>query len=60
MRNRESINRKLETLEHVLINLQRIVNTNEPVSTYKIGIEKGQGLVEELRTMIEREPMTNE
>ena len=59
MRNRESINRKLETLEHVLINLQRIVNTNEPVSTYKIGIEKGQGLVEELRTMIEREPMTN-
>ena len=45
MRNRESINRKLETLEHVLINLQRIVNTNEPVSTYKIGIEKGQGFL---------------
>ena len=60
MINRELTYRKLETLEHVLINLQRIVNTNEPVSTYKIGIEKGQGLVEELRTMIEREPMTNE
>jgi len=60
MRNRELINRKLETLDHVLINLQRIVNTNEPISTYKIGIEKGQELVEELKTMIEREPMTNE
>tara|TARA_B110000977_G_scaffold151020_1_gene191573 strand:+ start:1274 stop:1456 length:183 start_codon:yes stop_codon:yes gene_type:complete len=59
MRNRELINRKLETLEHVLINLQRIVNTNEPVSAYKISIEKGQELVDELRTMIEREPMTN-
>lgn len=60
MRNRELINRKLETLDHVLINLQRIVNTNEPISTYKIGIEKGQELVEELKTMVEREPMTNE
>ena len=60
MTNRELINRKLETLDHVLINLQRIVNTNEPISTYKIGIEKGQELVEELKTMVEREPMTNE
>jgi len=60
MRNRELINRKLETLDHVLINLQRIVNTNEPISTYKIGIEKGQELVEELKTMVEREPMINE
>ena len=53
MRNRESINRKLETLDHVLINLQRIINTNEPVQTYKKGIEKGQNIVEDIRSMIE-------
>lgn len=60
MRNRETINRKLETLDHVLINLQRIISTNEPVQTYKKGIEKGQDIVEDIRSMIEREPMTNE
>ena len=54
------INRKLETLNHVLINLQRIVNTNEPIQTYKEGIEKGQDIIEEIRSMIEREPRVNE
>jgi len=60
MRNREMINRKLETLNHVLINLQRIVNTNEPIQTYKKSIEKGQDIIEEIRSMIEREPRVNE
>jgi hypothetical protein len=60
MRNRETINRKLETLDHVLINLQRIVNTNEPIQTYKKSIEKGQDIIEEIRSMIEREPRVNE
>ena len=60
MRNRELINRKLETLDHVLINLQRIVNTNEPLKTYKEGIEKGKDIIEEIRSMVEREPRVNE
>lgn len=60
MRNRELINRKLETLDHVLINLQRIVNTNEPLQTYKEGIEKGKNIIEEIRSMVEREPRVNE
>ena len=60
MRNREMINRKLETLDHVLINLQRIVNTQEPVESYKIGILKGQDIVEEIRSMIEREPNSHQ
>ena len=60
MRNREIINRKLETLDHVLINLQRIVNTQEPVESYKTGILKGQDIVEEIRSMIEREPNSHQ
>ena len=56
MRNRESIYRKLEKLDHILINLQRIVNTQEPIKNYKEAIEKGQDVVDEIRSMIEREP----
>ena len=56
MKNRETLNRKLEKLDHILINLQRIVNTQEPISTYKETIEKGQDVVDEIRSMIEREP----
>tara|TARA_R110002072_G_scaffold21533_7_gene76267 strand:+ start:162 stop:365 length:204 start_codon:yes stop_codon:yes gene_type:complete len=56
MKNRETINRKLEKLDHILINLQRIVNTQESLSTYKEVIGKGQDVVDEIRSMIEREP----
>ena len=56
MKNRETVNRKLEKLDHILINLQRIVSTQEPITTYKEAIEKGQDVVDEIRSMIEREP----
>mgnify|MGYP000002800365 CR=1 FL=1 len=56
MKNRETVYRKLEKLDHILINLQRIVNTQEPTKTYKETIEKGQDVLEEIRTIIEREP----
>jgi hypothetical protein len=57
MRNRDYINRKLEQLDHTLINLLRIVNTQEPIGTYKNSISKAQDIIEDLRTVIEREPM---
>ncbi len=56
MRNRELINRRLDTLEHTLINLQRIVNTQEPIDSYRANIVKAQGIVDEVKSMIEREP----
>jgi|TARA_R110000796_G_scaffold112533_1_gene224076 hypothetical protein len=59
MRNRELINRKLDQLDHTLINLQRIVNTQEPLSTYKEGIVKAQGIIEDLKSMVEREPQSS-
>tara|TARA_Y100000114_G_C11753180_1_gene325491 strand:- start:379 stop:582 length:204 start_codon:yes stop_codon:yes gene_type:complete len=58
MKNREFIYRKLESLEHTLINLQRIVNTQEPIETYKVNIGKALGTMEDIRTAIEREPRT--
>lgn len=58
MRNRDTINKKLEVLENTLINLQRIVNTQEPINIYKENIEKCHDLVGELKSMIEREPFS--
>ena len=56
MKNRETVNRKLEKLDHILINLQRIVNTQEPITTYKDNIEKAQTLLEEIQSFVSREP----
>jgi hypothetical protein len=60
MRNRELIYRRLEALDHTLINLQRIVNTQEPIESYRINITKTQGIAEDIKTMIEREPRSHE
>lgn len=57
MRNRNLINRKLEKLESTLITLRRIVNTQEPIEVYKINIGKALATVEELKDMVEMEPM---
>lgn len=59
MRNRNLINRKLENLESILTNLRRIVNTQEPIEVYKINVDKGLGLVDELKDMVEMEPMSS-
>ena len=56
MRNRELLYKKLETLDHTLINLQRIVNTQEPIESYRANIVKAQGVANDIRSMIEREP----
>jgi hypothetical protein len=60
MRNRELIYRRLEKLDHTLINLQRIVNTQEPIESYKLNIIKAQDIVEEVRSMVEREPRSHQ
>jgi len=57
MRNRNLIDRKLATLDSTLVTLESIVNTQQPIETYKLNIVKAQSLVEELRDMIEAEPM---
>jgi len=60
MRNRNLLNRKLDSLDHTLITLKRIVNTQEPIESYKVNINKAQALVEEVKSMIESEPFTSE
>jgi hypothetical protein len=50
--------KKVEYLESTLINLQRIVKTQEPIEVYIQNIEKGLDVVEDLKSMIEAEPMS--
>jgi hypothetical protein len=57
MRNRNLINRKLDNLETTLVTLQQIVNRQSPIESYKANIIKAQGLVSDLRDMVEAEPM---
>ena len=58
MRNRNLLNRKLDNLEATLITLQQIVNRQSPIETYKANIVRAQGLVEDIKDMVEREPMS--
>ena len=58
MRNRNLVNRKLDTLETTLTTLQQIVNRQSSIESYKANIIKAQGLVEDLRDMVEAEPMS--
>ncbi|MDA7616907.1 hypothetical protein N8579_00860 [bacterium] len=58
MRNRNLVNKKLDNLESTLINLQRIVNTQQPIESYKANIIRAQGLVNDIRDMVESQPMS--
>jgi len=57
MRNRNLLNRKLDNLESTLTNLRRIVNTQEPIETYKDNIGRALSLVGDIKSMVEMEPM---
>jgi hypothetical protein len=58
MRNRNLIDRKLSILEGSLVNLQRIVQTREPIQTYKDTIAQALETLDDLRGMVEAEPMS--
>ena len=58
MRNRSLIQKKVEYLESTLINLQRIVKTQEPIEVYIQNIENGLEVIEDIKSMIEAEPMS--
>ena len=58
MRNRNLLNQKLDNLEATLVTLQQIVNRQSPIESYKANIVKAQGLVEDIKDMVEREPIS--
>ena len=59
MRNRNLLTKKLDTLETTLITLHQIVNRQSPIETYKINIVKAQSLIEDIKDMVENEPISS-
>ena len=57
MRNRNLIDKKLYNIEGVLKILLNIVNTQAPIESYRLHINKGMSLVEEARDLIALEPV---
>jgi hypothetical protein len=57
MRNRNLLDKKLQNLEGILISLENIVNTQQPIESYRVNIVNAQAIVEEIRSMVELEPM---
>lgn len=58
MRNRDLMQKKIEYLESTLINLQRIVKTQEPIDVYVQNVQKGLDIIDDLRSMIEAETLS--
>ena len=48
-RNPELISRKLDQLDNILTNLERIGNTQEPIETYKVNLGRARAIVTELQ-----------
>jgi hypothetical protein len=58
MINRQLIFTKIENSEAQLKTLERIVKQGEPIQTYTETIEKIRGYLDEIRSMVSREPMS--
>lgn len=58
MRNRQLMQKKVEYLESSLINLQRMVKTGSPVKDFISEIGRDLDLIEDLKSMIEAEPLS--
>jgi 5-bromo-4-chloroindolyl phosphate hydrolysis protein len=59
MKNREIIKKRLDKVESILINLKRIVNTQEPIQVYKSNIDEAIATIEDIQSFVEREPKSN-
>jgi hypothetical protein len=59
MKNRSLMQKKIDQLESTLINLQRIVKTQEPINVYVENTIKGLDIIEDLKSMIEAEPLSS-
>jgi hypothetical protein len=58
MRNRQLMQKRIEYLESSLINLQRMVKVGSPIKDFITEIEKDLNLIEDIKSMIESEPMS--
>ena len=58
MQNRNLLINKIETLEGKMKILKNKINTSRPISEFLNEINKSEDTIEEIKTMINREPRT--
>ena len=56
MKYRDSINQQIELLEGKVRDCQRLVQTQEPISTYRKTIGDALDLIENIKSYIEQDP----
>lgn len=58
MRNRDLMEKKLTNVEGIFTSLLSIVNTSQPIESYRININKGLSLIEDIKSLLDLEPMS--
>ena len=58
MRYRNRQHQLLDNLDATLSTLERIVNRQEPIEAYRVNIGKAKAIVEDIRSIVEAEPMS--
>jgi len=58
MRNRNSVNRNLDIIDSKAQQLRGMVNTSQPIRDFIKVIESLQETVDQIRTYVEKEPMS--
>ena len=57
MRNRDLAYSMLERIDNMRVNLKRMVKTGQPLKDYLDELDRMETLIEELKSMIELEPV---
>ena len=57
MKNRNLVYKRINQLESTLVNLKRIVSTQEPIEVYKTNIGKAMDLLDKIKDLVETQPL---
>ena len=57
MKNRNLVYKRINQLESTLVNLKRIVSTQEPIEVYKTDIGKVMDLLDKIKDLVETQPL---
>ncbi len=57
MKNRNLVYKRINQLESTLVNLKRIVSTQEPIEVYKTNIGQAMDLLDKIKDLVETQPL---
>ena len=57
MKNRNLVYKRINQLESTLVNLKRIVSTQEPIEVYKTNLGQAMDLLDKIKDLVETQPL---